>query len=121
MAPYDAEDARGLMKAAIRDPDPVVVLESEILYNKVFKLSGAAQHEDFELEIGKAHVAREGSDVTIVSYSRGVDIALAAAEMLAQGKIFKKFNNKISKKKKNLKKKFLKKNKKRAIVQKLLI
>ncbi|RKF23525.1 pyruvate dehydrogenase complex E1 component subunit beta [Altericroceibacterium spongiae] len=81
IAPYDASDAKGLLKAAIRCEDPVVFLENELLYGKSFEL---AQLDDHVLPIGKARIMREGSDVTIVSYSIGVGLALEAAEKLAE-------------------------------------
>ena len=80
ISPYSASDAKGLLKAAIRDPNPVVFLEHELLYGDAMDVPDV---EDWVLPIGKAKVAREGSDVTIVSYSRGVKFALEAAEMLA--------------------------------------
>ena len=80
IAPYDASDAKGLLKAAIRCEDPVVFLENELLYGRSFEL---AQLDDHVLPIGKARIMREGSDVTIVSYSIGVGLALEAAEGLA--------------------------------------
>jgi pyruvate dehydrogenase E1 component beta subunit len=80
IAPYDASDAKGLLKAAIRCDDPVVFLENELLYGKSFEL---AQLDDHVLPIGKARIIREGRDVTIVSYSIGVGLALEAAETLA--------------------------------------
>ena len=80
IAPYTAADAKGLLKAAIRDPSPVIFLENEILYGQSFDVP---KLEDFVLPIGKARVAREGSDVTIVSYSRGMAYALDAAKRLA--------------------------------------
>jgi pyruvate dehydrogenase E1 component beta subunit len=80
IAPYDASDAKGLLKAAIRSEDPVVFLENELLYGRNFEL---AQLDDHVLPIGKARIVREGSDVTIVSYSIGVGLALEAAEKLA--------------------------------------
>ncbi|AEI38396.1 pyruvate dehydrogenase complex E1 component subunit beta [Zymomonas mobilis] len=81
LAPYDAIDAKGLLKAAIRSEDPVVFLECELLYGKSFDVP---EIEDFVLPIGKARIIREGKDVTIVSYSIGVSFALEAAEKLAQ-------------------------------------
>ena len=81
IAPYTAADAKGLLKAAIRDPSPVIFLENEILYGQSFDVP---KLDDFVLPIGKARVAREGSDVTIVSYSRGMAYALEAAKRLAQ-------------------------------------
>ena len=80
IAPYDAHDAKGLLKAAIRSEDPVVFLENELLYGRSFEL---AQLDDHVLPIGKARIVREGTDVTIVSYSIGVGLALEAAETLA--------------------------------------
>ena len=80
LSPYSAADAKGLLKAAIRDPNPVIFLENEILYGR----SGEVPElEDFVLPIGKAKVVREGSDVTIVAFSIGVGWALEAAEQLA--------------------------------------
>jgi pyruvate dehydrogenase E1 component beta subunit len=81
IAPYTAADAKGLLKAAIRDPSPVIFLENEILYGQSFEVP---KLEDFVVPIGKARIARAGSDVTIVSYSRGMAYALEAAERLAE-------------------------------------
>jgi pyruvate dehydrogenase E1 component beta subunit len=80
IAPYDASDAKGLLKAAIRSEDPVVFLENELVYGRTFEV---AQLDDHVLPIGKARIVREGADVTIVSYSIGVGLALEAAETLA--------------------------------------
>jgi pyruvate dehydrogenase E1 component beta subunit len=80
IAPYDAADAKGLLKAAIQTPDPVVFLENELLYGRSFEVP---EIEDYTLPIGKARIMREGSDVTIVSYSIGVGLALEAADNLA--------------------------------------
>jgi pyruvate dehydrogenase E1 component beta subunit len=80
IAPYDAADAKGLMKAAIRTDDPVVFLENELLYGRSFDVP---KLDDHVLPIGKARTMREGKDVTIVSYSIGVGVALEAAETLA--------------------------------------
>ena len=80
IAPYDAADAKGLLKAAIRCEDPVVFLENELVYGRTFPVP---EIDDFVLPIGKARIVREGSDVTIVSYSIGVGMALEAAETLA--------------------------------------
>ena len=80
IAPYDAADAKGLMKAAIRCEDPVVFLENELIYGRTFELP---ELDDHVLPIGKARIMREGSDVTIVSYSIGVGMALDAAATLA--------------------------------------
>src|SRR6185312_2550869 len=81
IAPYDAADAKGLLKAAIRDPNPVVFLEHEMLYGTEFDVP---EDIDWVLPIGKAKVRREGSGVTLVSYSRMVGFCLQAAEKLAE-------------------------------------
>ena len=80
IAPYDAADAKGLLKAAIRDPNPVVFLEHEMMYGLEFDVP---EVEDYVLPIGKAKVRREGTDVTITAHSRMVGFALQAAEQLA--------------------------------------
>ncbi|MBA4009741.1 MAG: pyruvate dehydrogenase complex E1 component subunit beta, partial [Erythrobacter sp.] len=80
IAPYDAADAKGLMKAAIRSEDPVVFLENELVYGRSFDVPAM---DDYVLPIGKARVVRQGKDVTIVSYSIGVGLALEAANLLA--------------------------------------
>ena len=80
IAPYDAADAKGLMKAAIRSEDPVVFLENELVYGRSFDVPDL---DDHVLPIGKARTMREGSDVTIVSYSIGVGLSLEAADELA--------------------------------------
>ena len=84
LAPYDAEDARGLLKAAIRDPDPVCFLENELLYGQEFPVSAAALDKDFTLPIGKAKIMRPGSDITLVAFSKMVGTCLKAADILAQ-------------------------------------
>ena len=81
IAPYDAADAKGLLKAAIRDPNPVVFLEHELMYGETFEIPDM---DDFVLPIGKAKVRREGSDVTITAHSRMVGFALQAAEKLSE-------------------------------------
>jgi pyruvate dehydrogenase E1 component beta subunit len=81
IAPYSAADAKGLLKAAIRSEDPVVFLENELLYGQSFDVP---KLDDYVLPIGKARVAREGTDVTLVSYSIGVGVALEAASRLAE-------------------------------------
>jgi pyruvate dehydrogenase E1 component beta subunit len=80
IAPYDAADAKGLLKAAIRDPNPVVFLEHEMMYGLEFDVPEG----DYVLPIGKARVRREGTDVTITAHSRMVGFALQAAEKLAE-------------------------------------
>jgi pyruvate dehydrogenase E1 component beta subunit len=81
IAPYSAADAKGLLKAAIRSEDPVVFLENELLYGQSFEVP---KLDDYVLPIGKARIAREGRDVTLVSYSIGVGVALDAAAQLAE-------------------------------------
>jgi pyruvate dehydrogenase E1 component beta subunit len=81
IAPYDAADAKGLLKAAIRDPNPVVFLEHEMMYGLEFDVP---EIEDYVVPIGKAKVRREGKDVTITAHSRMVGFALQAAEKLAE-------------------------------------
>ena len=81
IAPYDAADAKGLLKSAIRDPNPVVFLEHEMMYGLEFDVP---EVEDWLVPIGKARVRREGTDVTITAHSRMVGFALQAAEMLAE-------------------------------------
>jgi len=83
VSPYSSEDAKGLIKAAIRDPNPVMVLEHELMYGVSFPMSDEAQSKDFVIEIGKAKIEREGTDVTIISYSKEVGKALEAAEVMA--------------------------------------
>ena len=80
VAPYSAADAKGLLKSAIRDPNPVIFLENEILYGRSFDVPVL---DDFTVPLGKARVVREGTDVTIAAFSISVDHALAAAEALA--------------------------------------
>jgi len=80
VAPYSAEDAKGLLKAAIREPNPVIFLENELLYGETFEVP---DDDDFVLPLGKAKIEREGGDVTIVTFSRSVGHALRAAETLA--------------------------------------
>ena len=80
VAPYDAADAKGLLKAAIRDPNPVVFLENELIYGETFEIPDV---EDWVVPIGKAKIRREGADVTISAHSRMVGFALKAAEELS--------------------------------------
>ena len=82
VSPWSAEDAKGLLKAAIRDPNPVVVLENELLYGQAFPMSEAARKDDFVLPFGKAKIERPGEDLSIVSLSRCVGLSFAAAENL---------------------------------------
>ena len=80
VAPWSGADAKGLLKAAIRDPNPVIFLENEILYGQSFEVP---DDPEFVLPIGKARIERAGRDVTITAFSRMVGVALAAAEKLA--------------------------------------
>lgn len=84
LAPWDAASSKGLLKAAIRNPNPVIFLENEISYGKSYDVPDDSSYNsgDFLVEIGKAKVIREGSDVTITAFSLQVDMALAAAEEL---------------------------------------
>ena len=81
LAPYSGEDAKGLLKSAIRDPNPVIFLENEILYGQTFDVP---DDKDFTVPIGKAKIEREGTDVTVVTFSIMVGLALEAAEALAE-------------------------------------
>lgn len=81
VSPYSASDAKGLLKSAIRDPNPVIFLENELMYGRSFE---APPGEDYLVPIGKAAVVRPGSDVTITAFSITVGHALAAAEQLAE-------------------------------------
>ncbi|MDP6804375.1 MAG: pyruvate dehydrogenase complex E1 component subunit beta [Rhodospirillales bacterium] len=80
LAPYSGADAKGLLKAAIRDPNPVIFLEHEILYGRTFEVPVDA---DFVLPIGKARIERPGTDVTVIAFSRMVEVAIEAADALA--------------------------------------
>jgi pyruvate dehydrogenase E1 component beta subunit len=81
VAPYFAADAKGLLKSAIRDPNPVVFLEHELVYGQVHEVP---EHADWIVPIGKARVARAGDQVTLVAFSHGVQFALEAAEKLSE-------------------------------------
>ncbi len=81
IAPYDAADAKGLLKSAIRDPNPIVFLEHEMMYGHEFEVP---DDPDWLVPIGKAKVRRAGDGVTLVAYSRMVDFALRAADELAK-------------------------------------
>ena len=78
VSPYDSADAKGLMKSSIRDPNPVIFLENELLYNEVFEVPDI----DYTIPLGKASIKRSGNDITITSFSRGVRAAMEAAELL---------------------------------------
>ncbi|MEM7243544.1 MAG: transketolase C-terminal domain-containing protein, partial [Pseudomonadota bacterium] len=79
--PYSAADAKGLLKSAIRDPNPVIFLENEILYGRSFPVP---KLDDYTVPIGKARIWREGEDVTLVSFGIGMQYALEAADQLAE-------------------------------------
>merc|ERR1711871_1895944 len=82
LAPYNSRDAKGLMKAAIRDDNPVAFLEDEVSYGRELPMTDEELSEDFVLPIGKANIEREGTDITFIGYSRWVGVALEAAEEL---------------------------------------
>jgi len=83
LSPYSSEDARGLLKAAIRDPDPVVFLENELLYGLSFDVSDEALSKDFVIPIGKAKIEKSGNHVTLVAHSKAVQLCLEAAQELS--------------------------------------
>ena len=78
VSPYDSTDAKGLLRASIQDPNPVIFLENELLYNEVFEVPDI----DYNIPIGSASIKRLGSDITITAFSRGVSAALGAADLL---------------------------------------
>lgn len=82
LTPWSAEDARGLLKAAVRDENPVIFLENEIMYGKAFPRDDKLMDMDFVLPIGKAKVEREGKDVSIITFSRMVGESLEVAAKL---------------------------------------
>ena len=82
VSPWNLEDCRGLIKAAIRDDDPVVVLENEMMYGVEFDVEDFFMDKDFLIEIGKAKIERAGTDVTITAHSKMVGHSLQAAEIL---------------------------------------
>jgi len=84
VAPYSVEDVRGLLKASIRDDNPVVFLENEMMYGRAFPKTDEVMNENFLLPIGKAKVEREGKDVSIITFSKQVGNSLEAAEILAR-------------------------------------
>lgn len=87
VSPYSAEDCHGLLKSAIRDPDPVVFLENELLYGQQFEVSDQVMSPDHLIPIGKAKIERPGTHCTLVSHSKGVQICLEAAQQLEQQNI----------------------------------
>lgn len=82
ISPYNSEDCRGLLKAAIRDPDPVVCLENELMYGTSFELPDEAMSKDFVLPIGKAKIEKQGQHITLISHSKAVGTCLDAAKEL---------------------------------------
>jgi pyruvate dehydrogenase E1 component beta subunit len=82
VSPYSSEDAKGLLASAIVDPDPVCVLEHELMYGVEFEMSEEALAKDFYVPIGKAKIERVGTDITLVAHSKAVGIALQGAEIL---------------------------------------
>jgi len=84
VSPYDSTDAKGLLKAAIRDPNPVVFLEQELMYGLSFPVEDEVLSKDFVLPIGKCHIQRPGTDITIVAFSKAVHTSMMAAEELAK-------------------------------------
>uniref|UniRef100_A0A673HRS1 Pyruvate dehydrogenase E1 component subunit beta n=1 Tax=Sinocyclocheilus rhinocerous TaxID=307959 RepID=A0A673HRS1_9TELE len=84
VSPWSAEDARGLLKSAIRDDNPVVFLENELMYGVPFEMSEEVQSKDFLIPIGKAKIERQGNHITLVSHSRMVSLCLDAAAVLAK-------------------------------------
>nr|CAD7578046.1 unnamed protein product [Timema californicum] len=84
ISPYSSEDHKGLLKAAIRDPDPVVFLENEILYGAQYPMSDEALSKDFIIPIGKAKIERPGNHLTVVAHSRAVELSLEAAKELSR-------------------------------------
>ncbi|XP_050523783.1 pyruvate dehydrogenase E1 component subunit beta, mitochondrial [Daktulosphaira vitifoliae] len=83
ISPYNSEDARGLLKAAIRDPDPVVFLENELLYGNQYPITDEVLDKNFILPIGKAKIEKNGDHITLVAHSKGVELALEAAKELS--------------------------------------
>lgn len=84
VSPYSSEDAKGLMKAAIRDPNPVMILEHELMYGVKFPMTDAAQSSDFVIPIGEAKIELEGTDVTLISFSKTVGLGLEAAAAMKE-------------------------------------
>jgi pyruvate dehydrogenase E1 component beta subunit len=84
VAPYSAADAKGLIKAAIRDPNPVMILEHELMYGVKFPMTDEEQSVDYLVEIGSSKKELEGSDVTVISFSKTVGLALEAAAVMKE-------------------------------------
>lgn len=83
VSPYDSADAKGLLRSSIQDPNPVIFLENELLYNEVFEVADIK----YSVPIGSANIKRAGTDITITAFSRGVATALSAAELLEKNNI----------------------------------
>ena len=83
VSPYDSADAKGLLRSAIQDPNPVIFLENELLYNEVFEVPDI----EYSIPIGSASIKKSGADITITAFSRGVAAALGAAELLEKNNI----------------------------------
>ena len=83
LAPYDSADSKGLLRSAIRDSNPVIFLENELLYNEVFEVPDI----EYSVPIGSANIKRSGTDITITAFSKGVGAALGAANILAENNI----------------------------------
>jgi len=84
VTPYDGEDCIGLLRAAIRDDNPVCCLENELMYGKEFEISDAVYDPDFVIPIGKAKIMREGKDITVTAFSKMVGVCLEAAKVLEE-------------------------------------
>lgn len=82
ISPYSTADARGLLKSAIRDPNPVVCLENELLYGQSFPVDDEILSPDFTIPIGKAQILREGKDLTVISHTRNLNFCLEAADIV---------------------------------------
>lgn len=82
VSPYSSDDYRGLIKSACREKNPVIVLESELLYGKSFEISKKSLDINYTIPFGKAKIEREGKDITLVSYSRALEVTLEAAKKL---------------------------------------
>ncbi|GFS42050.1 pyruvate dehydrogenase E1 component subunit beta, mitochondrial [Trichonephila inaurata madagascariensis] len=87
ISPYSSEDCKGLLKSAIRDPDPVVFLENELLYGVAFEMSDEAKSKDFVLPIGKAKIEKSGQHISLVAHSKAVGTCLEAAKELSSSGI----------------------------------
>lgn len=82
VSPWSSEDCKGLLKASIRDPNPVVFLENELMYNTEFDMSEEAMRDDFIIPLGKAKIEKTGTDITLVSFSKAMEFTMQAAAIL---------------------------------------